>query len=83
MNLDLAPGDAFGGNSSENDPINAGNPSSGFGIGSSSNQSYTNMININDLVDDFVQDQDIRQGRPRKPCFLFRIVDSQDLGSES
>ena len=60
--------------------------SSGFGIGSSSNQSYTNIININDLVDDMVQDQEannifgrnnvgsLRQGGNRnlkKPFFLY------------
>ena len=54
ISLDVAPGDTFGATSSDNDPVNAGNPSSGFGVGSSSNQSYQNMINMNDLIDDFV-----------------------------
>lgn len=38
ISLDVAPGDALGASSSENDPgIAGGQPSSGFGVGSSSN----------------------------------------------
>ena len=74
------------GTNSENE---LGGISSGFAIGSSSNQSSNNMINVNDLVDEFVQEQEsgniftrgmggLRHGSSRnmnKPFFLFRIRD--------
>lgn len=39
---------------------------------------------MNDLVDDFVQDQENSlRHRPRKPSFLFKIIDPQDAAFES
>jgi hypothetical protein len=77
MSLDVAPGDA-GANSSDNNELL---PSSGFGVGSSSSQSYQNFINLNDLVDDFIQEQEggMALRKSKKPCFLYKIVDPHDL----
>ena len=84
MSLDVPPGDA-GANSSDNNELMLGNPSSGFGVGSSSSQSYQNFINLNDLVDDFIQEQEggnmMALRKSKKPCFLYKIIDPHDLKS--